>query len=103
MNTHDEVLTEIVGDLHLVASYVASQPFGYAGFEVERARFLLHTVDVDTLSDTLHSVMFVSNFLKQHSMLTETEERVEKAALRLHRLQRSIRMNRSDIQARMAA
>lgn len=103
MNTHDELLTRIVSDLYLVARYVASQPVGYAGFEVERAKYLLHTVDVNTLADTLHSVLFVSSFLKEHGKLTDTESQVEQAAIRLHALQRSIRARRSDIQARMAA
>jgi hypothetical protein len=103
MNSDDELLTRIVSDVLMVATHVASQPWGYAGFEVEQAKYLLHTVDVVTLEATLRSVLFVSNFLQQHSLLTKAEGEVEQAALRLHRLQRSIRARRSDIQARMAA
>lgn len=103
MNTQDELLTEIVCDLYLVAKHVASQPHGYAGFEVQAAQYLLDSVDLDALTDTLQSVLFVSWFLRQHGPLTETESQVEQAALRLQRLQRSIRARRSDIQARMAA
>lgn len=103
MNTDDELLTRIVSDVSLVATHVASQPWGYAGFEVQRAKFLLHTVDVNTLADTLRSVLFVSDFLQRFAPLTKTERQVEQAARRLQRLLRCIQLRREDIQARMAA
>jgi len=103
MNTHDDPLTLIVNDLGQVLTHVASQPWGYAGFEVDRAKFLLHTVDVATLKDTLNSVLFVSWLLKQAGPLTGTELAIEQAALRLERMLRIIQMNQQDITARMAA
>lgn len=103
MTSDDDFIKPILGDLYLVASYVATQPFGYAGFEVDRAKLLLHTVDVEALHDTLHSVLFVTGLLRKDRPLAETESQVEAAALRLSRLQRTIRMNQSQIQARMAA
>ena len=99
----DPFIKRIVNDLYLVARHVASQPSGYAGFEVDRAKLLLQTVDPQALADTLHSVGFVSWLLKQSGPLTEIESQVEQAALRLEKLQRTIRMNQSQIQSRMAA
>lgn len=100
---NDPFIKRIVSDLYLVAKHVAAQPHGYGGFEVDRAKLLLHTVDVQALRDTLHSVLFVSWFLKQDRELTKAESQVEQAALRLDKLQRTIRMNQSEIQSRMAA
>jgi DNA-binding LytR/AlgR family response regulator len=99
----DDFIKRIVSDLYLVAKHVAAQPRGYAGFEVERAKVLLHTVDVEALSDTLNSVLYVSWYLTQSEPLTEAESQVEQAARRLDKLQRTIRMNQSQIQSRMAA
>lgn len=101
--SNDDFVKRIVGDLYLVATYVASQPAGYAGFEADRARVLLHTVDVAALKDMLHSVLFVSNYNRLFAPLTETEAAIEQAALRLERMRRTIRMNQQAIQARMAA
>lgn len=103
MTDNDRFLKGIVADLHLVASYVATQPSGYAGFQADAARMLLHTVDVKALEDTLHGVLFTSDFFKQFGPLTDIEQRVEQAALRLNRVQRSIRVQQSEIQSRMAA
>ena len=63
--SNDPFIKRIVSDLYLVARHVATQPSGYAGFEVDRAKLLLHTVDLQALADTLHSVGFVSWLLKQ--------------------------------------
>ena len=101
--TNDPFIKRIVSDLYLVARYVASQPYGYAGFEAERAKLLLQTVDTQALSDTLNSVLYVSWYFKQSAPLTPIESQVEQAARRLDKLQRTIRMNQSEIQARMAA
>ena len=101
--SNDDFVKRIVGDLFLVANYVASQPEGYAGFEADAARVLLHTVDEQALKDTLNSVLFVSNFHRLFAPLTETEAAIEQAALRLERMRRTIRMNQQAIQARMAA
>ena len=103
MTDDDGFIRRVVSDLYLVANHVAEQPCGYDGVEVQRAKYLLHTVDVGELAEMLHSVLFVSRFFKGFGPLTETESQVEQAALRLDRLQRSIRMNQSQIQARMAA
>lgn len=100
---NDPFIKRIVSDLYLVAKHVASQPYGYGGFEVDRANLLLTTVDPQALADTLHSVLFVSWMFRQHGPLNDTESQVEAAALRLDKLQRTIRMNQSQIQARMAA
>ena len=103
MTENEIFLKGIVADLHLVATYVATQPSGYAGFQAECARLLLHTVDVRALEDTVHSVLFTSSFLRQFGPLTKVETRVEQAALRLRDVQRSIRIQQSEIQSRMAA
>lgn len=99
----NDFVKRIVGDLYLVATYVASQPAGYAGFEADRARVLLHTVDPSALKDTLNSVLFVSDYNRWFAPLTETEAAIEQAALRLDGLRRTIQMNQQAIQARMAA
>jgi len=100
---NDDFVKRIVSDLYLVASYVASQPAGYAGFQADRASVLLHTVDESALRDTLDSVIFTTNYYSQFRPLTETELAIEQAALRLDGLRRTIRINQQAIQARMAA
>lgn len=99
----DDYLKPVLADLFLVLRYVASQPSGYAGFEASRAKYLLHTVDAEALKDTLHSVLFVSNFNRFFGPLTKTETAIEQAALRLERMLRTIQMNQQDIQARLTA
>lgn len=97
----NDFIQQIVQDLYVVATHVASHPRGYCGFEVALARVLLTTVDLDALSDTIYSVLFVSNTYAAD--LTPEEVTAESAARRLHRLQPKIRHQQAAIQAHMAA
>jgi len=94
-------IQQIVRDLYVVTSHVAAQPRGYAAFEADAAKVLLTTVDLDMLSDTLYSVLFVSNLYADE--LTSEERRVQSAAMRLHRLQPHRRRQQAAIQQHMAA
>ena len=96
-----EDIQRIVKDLYTVASHVAAHPRGYAGFEVAAAKVLLTTVDLRALSETLYSVLFVSE--QYETELTRPERRVRAAARRLHRLQPKIRHQQAAIQEQMAA
>ena len=96
-----DFIQRVVKDLYTVASHIAAHPRGYAGFEVERAKVLLHRVDLDALSDTIYSVVFVSDCYADE--LTPEEGRVQSAAMRLDRLLPLIHAQQADIQARMAA
>lgn len=53
-------VTRIVRDLRFVRNYVSKQPRNFAGFEAARARIVARNVDVDALTQTIHSVLFVS-------------------------------------------
>ena len=104
MTNPADLIASIVGDLQMVAAWVATQPRGYAGFQAERAKFLLHTVDPELLSELLHDVRFTTqDYRSAFYPLTPTEIQVEEAAIRLTRLQRSIQTQKNEIQARMAA